>query len=120
MLRHARFFDQVVQDGVQTAVQTRLALKRDITELWVLTQDRTGLFVDLSKAISSSGATITGARLDSTDEGRVMNVFYLQNTEGLAFGRQSSHALEVLRKRAQRAAEGEVESILIPQERPST
>jgi [protein-PII] uridylyltransferase len=120
MIRHARFFDQIVQDGVKTAVQTRLAKNRDITELWVLTEDRTGLFVDLSKAISSMGATITGARLDSSHQGRVMNVFYLQNTEGLAFGRQSSHALEVLRKRAHEAAKGNVDSITIPQDKPSS
>lgn len=114
MLRHSRFFDQVVQDGVETAVQTRLAVKRDITELWVFTEDRTDLFVDLTKAISSTGATITGARLDSSDTGRVMNVFYLQNTEGLAFGRRSSHALEVLRERAQNAAEANIEGMVIP------
>lgn len=114
LIRHARFFDMVIQDGIETAVQTRLTRKRDITELWVLTHDRTGLFADLTKAISSSGATITGARLHTSEEKRVMNVFYLQNSEGLAFGRQSSHALEVLRKRAQAAADGVQNNVTIP------
>jgi [protein-PII] uridylyltransferase len=114
MLRHTRFFDQVIQDGVETAVQTRLTRNRDITELWILTRDRQGLFAELTKAISSTGASITGAKLHTSDTGRVMNVFYLQNAEGLAFGRQSNHALEVLRKRAQIAAEGQDIEVSIP------
>jgi [protein-PII] uridylyltransferase len=119
LIRHARFFDQVTEDGVETAVQTRLTRKRDITELWVLTRDRSGLFADLTKAISSCGASIVGALLNTSDSGRVMNIFYLQNTEGLAFGRQSNHALELLRKRAQSAAEGDVENLSIQQARKS-
>lgn len=119
LLRHTRFFDQVMEDGVESAVQTRLTRKRDITELWVLTRDRSGLFADLTKAISSTGATIIGAHLNTSETGRVMNVFYLQNAEGLAFGRQSNHALELLRKRAQNAADGNVESLSIQKARAS-
>ncbi len=119
LIRHARFFNQVTEDGVESAVQTRLTRDRDITELWVLTRDRSGLFADLTKAISSSGASIVGAHLNTSDSGRVMNVFYLQNAEGLAFGRQSNHALELLRKRAQRAAEGDVTNLTIQKARES-
>lgn len=114
LLRHSRFYDQVMRDGISHAVQTRIVKTRDITELWVLTQDRKGLFADLTKAISSSGASITGARLHTSDNGRVMNVFYLQSAEGLAFGRASNHALEVLRKRAQAALDSTVDNISIP------
>jgi len=114
MIRHARFFHQVSQDNLGTAVQTRLTRNRDITELWVLTRNRSGLFADLTKAISSCGATITGARLHTGEKGQVFNVFYLQNTEKLAFGRQSQHALETLRKRAHRAALGDVKDMVIP------
>ncbi len=119
LVRHARFFDQVTQDGATHAIQTRLTRNRDITELWVLTRNRAGLFADLTKAISSCGASITGAQLNTSDFGLVMNVFYLQNTEGLAFGRQNNHALELLRKRAQRAAEGDIDHLTIPKARES-
>ena len=119
LIRHARFFDQVAEDGVETAVQTRLTRKRDVTELWVLTHNRSGLFANLTKAISSCGASIVGAFLNTSDSGRVMNVFYLQNTEGLAFGRQSNHALELLRKRAQLAADGNIENLSIQKARKS-
>jgi [protein-PII] uridylyltransferase len=43
-----------------------------------------------------------------------MNVFYLQNPDGQAFGRQSDHVLEVLRLKAFKGASGEVNDMKIP------
>ena len=106
-VRHARFFDSVLEDGQKHAVHSRQDKPRDVTELWVITQDRKGLFADLTGAISASGASISSARLHTTDEALVFNVFYLQNTDGLAFGRESSHAIDVLRKKTLSAARGE-------------
>lgn len=106
LVRHARFFDHVLEDGLDKAVQTRVDKPRDVTELWVLARNRTGFFADLTYAISATGAQIIGARLNTGETGRVMNVFYLQNSDGLAFGRSSPHVLEVLRKRAQKVVGG--------------
>ena len=114
LVRHARFFDQSLEAGHDTAVQTRRDRPRDITELWVLTRDRDGLFADVTRAISACGASIIGARLHTGKNGRVMNVFYLQNPDGHAFGRQSDHALETLRRRARKAAEGDTKGMKIP------
>ncbi len=114
LIRHARFFDQTLESGHDTAVQTRRDRPRDITELWVLTRDRNGLFADVTRAISACGASIIGARLHTGENGRVMNVFYLQNPDGHAFGRQSDHALETLRRRARKAAEGDTGGMKIP------
>ncbi len=114
LVRHARFFDQSLEAGHDTAVQTRRDRPRDITELWVLTRDRAELFADVTRAISACGASIIGARLHTGLNGRVMNVFYLQNPEGHAFGRQSDHALETLRRRALKAAGGDTEGMKIP------
>lgn len=111
LARHARFFDTAVETGQDLAVQTRRDRARDITELWILARDRKGLFADLTKAISSAGAQIVGARLHTGDNKRVMNVFYLQNVEGLAFGRASSHILEVLRDRTFAVLRGEEVSL---------
>ncbi len=123
LVRHARFFDDMVESGKDTACQTRRDLPRDITELWVAARDRSSLFTDITKAIASSGATIVGAHLhtgpdaignDINDESaRVMNVFYLQNTDGHAFGRKSDQALARLRERATQAVLGEVETLVI-------
>lgn len=114
LVRHARFFDQSREAGHDTAVQTRRDRPRDITELWVMTRDRAELFADVTRAISATGASIIGARLHTGENGRVMNVFYLQNPDGHAFGRQSDHALETLRRRARKAAEGDTEGMKIP------
>jgi [protein-PII] uridylyltransferase len=114
LVRHARFFDQSLEAGHDTAVQTRRDRARDITELWVMTRDRASLFADVTRAISACGASIIGARLHTGENGRVMNVFYLQNPDGHAFGRQSDHALETLRRRARKAAEGDTQGMKIP------
>ena len=114
LVRHARFFDQSLEAGHDTAVQTRRDRPRDITELWVMTRDRASLFADVTRAISACGASIIGARLHTGENGRVMNVFYLQNPDGHAFGRQSDHALETLRRRARKAAQGETKGMKIP------
>lgn len=114
LVRHARFFDQSLEAGHDTAVQTRRDRTHDITELWVMTRDRAVLFADVTRAISACGASIIGARLHTGDNGRVMNVFYLQNPDGHAFGRQSDHVLETLRRRARKAAEGDTKGMKIP------
>jgi len=114
LMLHARFFDQVIQSKETTAVQTRRNRPNDITELWVLTQDRAALFADITRAISSSGASIVGARLHTGDERQVMNVFYLQNPDGHAFGRKNDHVLETLRTRARKAAFGDTAEMKIP------
>ena len=114
LVRHARFFDQSLEAGHDTALQTRRDRTRDITELWVMTRDREKLFADITRAISACGASIIGARLHTGENGRVMNTFYLQNPDGHAFGRQSDHALETLRRRAHKAALGDTEGMKIP------
>ena len=65
LIRHARFFESVLDDGKlpDVAVDVRQNLKQDHTEMRVVTDDRPALFSDLCLAISSCGATIIGARI---------------------------------------------------------
>jgi len=119
LVRHASFFDDTIEVKNDTNVQTKRDRGRDVTELWVLTRDRTGLFADLSRAISSSGASIIGARLHTGQNDRVMNVFYLQNAEGLAFGRRNDRALEIVRRRTRKAAVGDTKGMTIADANPS-
>lgn len=114
LVRHTRFFDDIIKEDVKTLVHTRLDRTHDITELWVTSPDRERLFADLTLAISACGASIIGARLHTGKTGRVMNVFYLQNPEGLAFGRENDFALKSLRERARKAAAGDIERLRIP------
>lgn len=117
--RHARFFAAMIEDGMTTAVRTRLDKRRDITELWVAGADRPGLFSDLTEAICSVGAAVVGARLFTGRSGQVFDIFYLQNNESLAFGRNSAHVLDTLIRRARAAALGTAENLTVPHYRPS-
>jgi [protein-PII] uridylyltransferase len=90
-------------------VRTKLDRPKDITELWVLTRDRPRLFADLAGVISACGAAIIGARLHTSEDGRVFNRFYLQNTEGYAYGRKNEHRLRNLEEKTLLAAKGKLE-----------
>ena len=118
LLRHARFYDGIMQDTRQSkakiAVQSRLNSARNITELWVLTQNRLGLFADLTKAMATCGASVSGAHLHTAKSGQVMNVFYLHGGDGQAYGENSPHLIETLRRRTLAAAKGPVDDLTIP------
>ncbi len=118
MVLHARFFDTLLKAGhdpkTDTAIKLRLNRRRNVTELWVLTRNRPGLFRDLSLAITASGASITGAQLNTGEGGLVINTFYLLGPDGEAFSAQSPHVLDVLRQTARQAAEGKTDKLLVP------
>lgn len=118
LVRHARFFDDMAEASDDIQSYTRLDRPKDITEIWVAARNRPGLFTDMTKAIASTNAAIVGARLHTgpmTDgrPPRVMNVFYLQNTDGLAFGRKNDRALTLLKTRMTKAARGEANTLSI-------
>ena len=119
LLRHARFFEKARDANEDTRTQIRRDRKNDVTELWVLTRDRPKLFSDITKAISACGAVIVGANLHTGANNRVMDIFYLQNADGLAFGRQSDKAIKALRSRAKKAALGDISGLNISPARPS-
>jgi len=89
MVMHTRFFESLLKSKhdpmVDTATKTRVNPRRNVTELWVLTRNRIGLFRDLTLAITASGASITGASLNTAENGLVMNVFYLLGPDGDLF-----------------------------------
>ena len=116
LIRHARFFESVLDDGKlpDVAVDVRQNLKQDHTEMRVVTDDRPALFSDLCLAISSCGATIIGARIYTGKTGQVMNLFYLQNTQGLAFGRRNEHRIDTLKARASDAVRGHIDQLVVP------
>ncbi|MEL7232521.1 MAG: ACT domain-containing protein, partial [Pseudomonadota bacterium] len=108
LLRHARFFDAVLDSGEDYGVQTRVDKAHDATELWVLGWDRPGLFADLTRAIATCGGSVAGARLHTGPKGAqgracIMNVFYLQNADGKAFGAENERTRDTLKRRARQA-----------------
>lgn len=118
MLMHARFFDTLLKAGhnpeTDTAAKIRVNPRRNVTELWVLTRNRPGLFRDLARAITASGASITGARLNTGKDGLVINTFYLLGPDGEAFSAESPHVLDHLRTTSRLAAQGETDGLSMP------
>ena len=115
----ARYFETLLKTGfdpsTETATRARVNTRRNVTELWVLTQNKPGLFRDLSLAMTANGASIAGARLTTGDNGLVMNVFYLLGPDGEAFAAQSGHKLKALQRAASMAARGEIGDMTLPQ-----
>ncbi|RZV45008.1 MAG: [protein-PII] uridylyltransferase, partial [Acidimicrobiales bacterium] len=118
-LKHAAFFKDAELNSFPHHVETHLNTDIDITELWVKTSDRKNLFADLALAIASCGASVKGADLHTGDKGVVFNVFYIQNNEGLAFGRKNPRRLTDLVSATKKAAAGDVDKLKLPQTLPS-
>lgn len=118
-LLHATFFKAAHDNKKAHHVTTRLNRDIDITELWVLTKDRGHLFADLTRAIASCGASVMGAHLHTGTNDMVFNVFYVQNSEGLAFGRKNRKRLHDMVSFTERAAVGDTDTLNMPDALPS-
>lgn len=126
LVRHARFMDRIADVGGEDetgaplfGVRTRVDLPHDATELWVMCADRHGLFADLTRAIAACGASVAGARLhtgptDGQGRAQVMNVFYLQNADGKAFGARNETARKTLAARTRAAIVDGADDMVIP------
>jgi [protein-PII] uridylyltransferase len=92
------------QDGV--AAEARIRPDRNATELSVAAPDRRGLFADLAGAISSLGGNVLGARIFTSRDGQVLDVFSLQDAGGQPFGADSTRTLQRLTEAVEAAACG--------------
>ncbi len=98
--------DNIIKTDKKDEVKIKLNRPNDITELVVFTNDRPYLFADLSAAITMCGANIIGAKINTDKDGRVINKFYLQNIQGLAYGRKNRSKLDKIKQMTLNAAKG--------------
>jgi len=92
--------------GQAIIVAANIDRVRAATELLVSAPDRAGLFADLCGALSASGANIVAAHLYEAGDGRVLDVFDIQDSRGHAFGADHSQALDRLINEMRLAAAG--------------
>lgn len=111
---HAQFLANAKRKNKTHRVSAYPHRDKDITGLRLLTKDRPHLFADIAGAIAMCGGSVIGARLHTGGDGTVFNVFYLQNTEGLAFGHRNAQRLCDLEKKCLEAAMGKLASVNIP------
>jgi [protein-PII] uridylyltransferase len=77
------------------------------SEVVVAAPDRQRLFVDLAAAVTAAGANIVGARVFTSRQGQALDVFYLQDATGAAFGADNPRQLERLAQSLEAAGRGE-------------
>ena len=77
------------------------------SEVVVAAPDRPRLFVDLAHAVTALGANVVGARVFTSRSGQALDVFYVQDVTGAAYGSDNAKALARLAEALEAAARGE-------------
>ena len=94
------------RDGGAAAVG-RVRPDLNASEVVVAAEDRRRLFVDLADALTAAGANVVGARVFTSRQGQALDVFFVQDASGAAFGADNAKALERLTQRLEAAGRGE-------------
>jgi [protein-PII] uridylyltransferase len=103
---HARLTRRAIESkGAAAEAQIRPGL--NAAEVVVAARDRPRLFVDLAAAITGSGANVVGARVFTSREGQALDVFYVQDVSGQAYGAENVSALKRLAEALEAAGRGE-------------
>ena len=77
------------------------------TEISIAAADRAGLFADLAQTMAAMGADVTAARVATTAEGVVLDVFRVQDGAGQPYGHAEPRRLNALVQALEKAARGE-------------
>jgi [protein-PII] uridylyltransferase len=91
----------------QAAAQGQIRPGLNASEVAVAAPDRRRLFVDLAAAITAAGANVVGARVYTSRKGQALDVFYVQDVTGKAFGSDNPRALTKLTADLEAAGRGE-------------
>lgn len=92
--------------GVAAVGSIRAGL--NAAEIVVAAPDRSRLFVDLAAAVTAAGANIVGARVFTSRDGKALDVFYVQDATGAAYGADTPRALDRLTDTLEAAGRGEL------------
>ena len=77
------------------------------SEVVVAAPDRQRLFVNLVTAITAAGANVVGARVFTSGQGEALDVFYVQDGAGAAYGADNPRTLSRLAEALEAAGRGE-------------
>ena len=80
------------QAKIETGISISVDKDSDRSRVAIYTKDRPGLFAKLSGALAVLGANIVDAKVFTTPEGMVLDVFWLQDHTGRAFAQTSALA----------------------------
>ncbi len=92
------------RDGLSMSVTTDAF--RSVTELSIYTEDHPGLFSQLTGAVAMCGANIVDAKIFTTTDGMALDLFSIQDSQGLPLA--DERHIERLRQTARRVLAGEI------------
>jgi [protein-PII] uridylyltransferase len=104
--QHAALARRAATEG-GAAAEARIMADRNAVEVTICAADRQGLFADLSSVIAALGANVVGARAYTSNTGQALDVFFVQDTSGGAYGHDNARALERLVAVLEAVARGE-------------
>jgi [protein-PII] uridylyltransferase len=85
LARHARMIREADRDNRPLSVEFHVDKWRAMTEITIYTADAKGLFSQLAGAVALSGASIVDARIFTLKNGKALDTFFVQDTEGGPF-----------------------------------
>ncbi|MFM8375687.1 MAG: ACT domain-containing protein, partial [Phenylobacterium sp.] len=102
---HGALVRRAAEGGAATACRIRPDM--NAAEVSVAATDRPRLFADLSAALTLAGANVMGARVHTSRRGEALDVFFVQDASGSAFGADNPRALDRLMSLLEAAGRGE-------------
>ena len=103
---HAALARRAAEQG-GAAASARIRGDRNAAEIVIAAQDRRGLFADLAGLIAGYGANVVGARAHTSRAGQALDMFYVQDASGAAYGGVTPKALDRLAAALEAAGRGE-------------
>jgi [protein-PII] uridylyltransferase len=99
----------LVRRAAETGAATACRIRPDMNaaEVSVSATDRPRLFADLAGALTQAGANVLGARVHTSRRGEALDVFFVQDASGAAFGADNPRALDRLMTLLEAAGRGE-------------
>lgn len=105
-LAHAALARRAHEAG-GAAAKAQIRSDRNAAEITVIAPDRRGLFADLASVIAGFGANVVGARAFTIQGAEALDVFYVQDVAGQAYGCEAPRTLERLVEALEAAGRGE-------------
>ncbi len=104
--RHARLMLKADRAHDLLTVAAEPSNFRDVTEIVLYTPDHPGLFSQFAGAIAMAGGSIVDAKVTTTSHGFALDIFSVQDMEGLAF--DDPDRLARLKKTIEKTVRGEI------------
>ena len=104
--RHARLMLKADRAGDLLTLSAEPSPFRDVTEIILYTPDHPGLFSQFAGAIAMSGGSIVDAKVTTTTDGFALDIFSVQDMEGLAF--DDPDRLKRLKRTIEKTVTGEI------------